>query len=203
MRYWFPRLVTALLVVLLSSIVMFWWLRIAAGPPAPAVPTLIKENVVESTSREFSALFPQVTLTADSDFKLLGIIAQNNGVGHALIAVGDKPAKPFPTGAQLAPGVIVKRVEARTAILERDGRQIQLTLPKTKTPAFPPATTTGLPASGAAAAAVSLPGQPASVSPIVQTDPGAQSNDSLNNATNHNSSAQPRNTEGRLNMLPR
>lgn len=202
MTSWFPRLVTALLVVLLSSIVMFWWLRIAAGPPAPAPTTLIKETVVKSSSSEFSALFPQVVLNADSDFKLLGIIAQNNGVGHALIAVGDKPAKPFPTGAQLAPGVIVKRLEARTAILDREGRQIQLTLPKAKTQAFPAAATTGLPASGAAAAAVSLPGQPASVSPTVQSEPGTENNNFLNNAAN-NSSSQPRNTEGRLNMLPR
>lgn len=202
MTSWFPRLVTALLVVLLSSIVMFWWLRIAAGPPAPAPTTLIKETVVKSSSSEFSALFPQVVLNADSDFKLLGIIAQNNGVGHALIAVGDKPAKPFPTGAQLAPGVIVKRLEARTAILDREGRQIQLTLPKAKTQAFPAAATTGLPASGAAAAAVSLPGQPASVSPTAQSEPGTENNNFLNNAAN-NSSSQPRNTEGRLNMLPR
>ena len=208
MTRWVPRLATALLAVLLSVIVMFWWLRIAAGPPAAPANTLAKDTTLVSSPTEITALFPQVIVTADSDFKLLGVIAQSNGGGRALIAVGDKPAKPFAPGTQLAPGVVIKRVDTRSVVLDRNGSQSQLTLPKGKIAAVSPLPG-ALPSAGAAAAAVLFSGQAPRVGPAIQNDIGIDSNGSNNSLSNpqnnpsNNQSPQPRNGEGRLNMLPR
>ena len=49
--------------------------------------------------------------------------------GAALIAVGDKPAKPFRVGAQVDEGLILLAVEARRALLGPEaGRAPALTL---------------------------------------------------------------------------
>ncbi|RZL92290.1 MAG: general secretion pathway protein C [Variovorax sp.] len=54
---------------------------------------------------------------AASRFVLLGVIADADGQGAALIAVDGKPARPFRVGGRLADGYVLQSVGARAATL--------------------------------------------------------------------------------------
>lgn len=73
-------------------------------------------------------------------FALLGVVADAQGGGVALIAVDGRPARPFVRGAQLAPGWTVQRLAARQVHLGQtlDG-PTRLTL---NLPPWPPAAAT-------------------------------------------------------------
>ncbi len=158
MSRWLPRLVTVFLAVLLAASLVFWWLKIAAGPTAPPAPTLVRENTT-APPRELTALFPQVQVSADSNFKLIGVIAEASGAGRALISVSEAPAKPYATGAELSPGVKVQRIEKRSVVLDRSGAQSSLSLPAVKIATMSPLP---LPPSGAMATLppAMIPAQP-------------------------------------------
>ena len=57
---------------------------------------------------------------APSRIVLIGVLASASSQGTALIAVGDKPAKPFRVGAQVDDGLILQSVKTRSALLGSD-----------------------------------------------------------------------------------
>lgn len=196
MSRWLPRLVTVFLAVLLAASLVFWWLKIAAGPPAPPAQTLVRESTV-TPPRELTALFPQVQVSADSNFKLIGVIAEASGAGRALISVSEAPAKPYAAGAELSPGVKVQRIEKRSVVLDRSGAQSSLSLPAVKIATMSPLP---LPPSGAAAAPP--PAMLQVPPPQEAPQPGQVSNQPPPNQVPQPKAARPQPGEGRMNMLP-
>lgn len=81
-------------------------------------------------------------------FKLLGVLAYKTQEGYALIAIDGKPAKPYPVGATLEEGWILKSVAARSAILDPGTDEPTIVLQLSPTPATttPPAAAGAIPA---------------------------------------------------------
>ena len=63
------------------------------------------------------------TPEAASRFVLLGVVADTDGQGAALIAVDGKPPRPFRVGAKVADGYVLHSVSARAAIARRERRR--------------------------------------------------------------------------------
>jgi general secretion pathway protein C len=52
-----------------------------------------------------------------SRFTLLGVVAESDGGGAALISVDGKPPKPYRVGAALDEGLVLQSVQARRAAI--------------------------------------------------------------------------------------
>jgi general secretion pathway protein C len=59
---------------------------------------------------------------AQTKYKLLGVITEGTLGGSALIAIDDKPAKPFRIGDPVMDDLVLKSVEARSATLGAKGQ---------------------------------------------------------------------------------
>jgi len=119
---WPAPLATLVVWGLAAASITFWGLRLSAPaesvtPPAVASPPPVVDPVVVGRLlgavdvRTVAAAAPE----AASRFVLLGVIADSDGQGAALIAVDGKPARPFRVGAALADGYILQSVGARAA----------------------------------------------------------------------------------------
>ena len=69
-----------------------------------------------------------------SRFVLQGVLGGDRA-GAALIAIDNKPAKPFALGAELASGWQLTRVSGRTVTIVRQGAELELSLPPLALPA--------------------------------------------------------------------
>jgi general secretion pathway protein C len=126
MQRWLPRLLTVVLSALLAGIVAYWWLKVAAGPPqAPARTLSRNSDMVTPAARDLVALFGGATGNMDASVK---VIAGNEGGGRALLSLNDAPAKPYAVGASVAPGLVLKGIEARAVLLERNGAPLRVNL---------------------------------------------------------------------------
>jgi general secretion pathway protein C len=84
----------------------------ALGPMSPGDPSVIAKLLGATR-----AAAPAAQAVAPTKIILMGVLAGASSQGAALIAVGDKPAKPFRVGAQVDEGLILLAVEARRALL--------------------------------------------------------------------------------------
>jgi len=64
-----------------------------------------------------AAPMAQAAAAAPNRIVLIGVLANASSQGTALIAVGDKPAKPFRVGAQVDDGLFLQSVKTRSASL--------------------------------------------------------------------------------------
>jgi general secretion pathway protein C len=62
-----------------------------------------------------AAAAPVATLS--SRFQLLGVVAEGDGGGAALIAVDGKPAKPYRVGAPVDENLVLQSVAPRRAVI--------------------------------------------------------------------------------------
>jgi general secretion pathway protein C len=148
---------------LLAACAVFWGLRIGGSSPvAPAHTVPVGEAALPRV--ELSRLFGAEPVAkasevpeaaASSRFHLIGVVANKveGGPGIALIAIDDKPARPFRLGAEIDGDLVLQAVEARgVSIGPRGGAAtVRLDLPP-----LPPAAVGSLPPAvsnfGAAAA---------------------------------------------------
>jgi general secretion pathway protein C len=105
---------------LAAASITFWGLRLAAPADAVAPPTVASAPPAVDPAAVARALgavdAPAATApNAASRFVLLGVIADSDGQGAALIAVDGKPARPFRVGASLADAYVLQSVDARAA----------------------------------------------------------------------------------------
>lgn len=108
-----------------AASVVFWGLRLAApsdalAPPAVAGgPIVAPEPVV--LSRLLGGVPTEAAVTvvpeASSRFALLGVVADGDKQGAALIAVDGKAARPFRVGGQVGEGYVLQSVTTRAATL--------------------------------------------------------------------------------------
>ena len=121
---WPAPVATVVVWALAAASMVFWGLRLAAPADAVAPPAVVSApaavdpaavghllGVVDSTA------VVAATPDAASRFVLLGVIADTDGQGAALIAVDGKPARPFRVGAKLGDSYVLQSVGARVATL--------------------------------------------------------------------------------------
>lgn len=117
-----PQLVTLLALVALSVSLAYWAMQLFKAPQRPINPPPVP--VVQDASVEAgAALFGgQVSVATASNYQLRGVVAPANGRGAvAIIATDGQPAKAYPTGFEVAPGVTVREVQARYVLLQDGG----------------------------------------------------------------------------------
>ena len=125
-----PQFVTLLALVALSVSLAYWAMQLFKAPQRPINPPPVP--VVQDASVEAgAALFGgQVSVAAAaSNYQLKGVVAAGNGRGSvAIIATDGQPAKAYPTGSEVAPGVTVREVQARYVLLQDGGASKRLEL---------------------------------------------------------------------------
>jgi len=134
---WPAASATVLLWGAAAASVVFWGLRLAspaegARPPAvSAVPALRIDTAAVARAFGAQPAPEQVARAPDaaSRFALLGVVADANGHGAALIAVDGKPPRPYRAGAALAEGYVLQDVDARSVRIGAGPAAFTLQLP--------------------------------------------------------------------------
>ncbi|WP_343066298.1 type II secretion system protein N [Diaphorobacter ruginosibacter] len=121
---WKVRAGTFILWFLAMACVVFWGLRLSAGPQgssAPGMPPAPSVVDVQALMRLLGGTEVVVATTpkaAPTRYTLVGVLAgMRSGHGAALIEVDGKPAKPFRVGAEVADGLVVQSLGRREAHL--------------------------------------------------------------------------------------
>lgn len=181
-----PFVASVAAVVALTASVAYWGLQLykPAQRPIAAVPVLETPPALIDTAR---GLFGgETAVAAVSTYQLRGVVAARNGQRSvAIIAANNEAPQAYPVGAELAPGVLVKDVQARHVTLSEGGVPKRLELPAdtgvSMTTAAPlPDVNRGAPPPqpipGSQAALpqgqVAQPVQPPSATPMVAPPPG-------------------------------
>ena len=112
---------------LAAASVVFWGLRLTAPSDAVAPPAVLKrpsEPDPAAVAQALGAVSNQpvaaATPEAASRFALLGVVADADQQGAALIAVDGKPARPFKVGTKVADGFVLQSVTTRAVALGPD-----------------------------------------------------------------------------------
>lgn len=122
---WPSATATTALWALAAASVVFWGLRLMSPSDAVAPPALSSNAAVTVdpalVAQMLGAVPSQATVAATPDaasrFQLLGVVADADQKGAALIAVDGKPPRPFRVGAKVADGYVLHSVGARAASL--------------------------------------------------------------------------------------
>lgn len=122
---WPAAAATTALWALAAASVVFWGLRLAAPADAPAPPPVAGTPQAAPDPAAVARMLGAVstpaaaapTPEAASRFALLGVVADADQRGVALIAVDGKPPRPFRVGATVADGYVLQSLEARAAAL--------------------------------------------------------------------------------------
>lgn len=124
-----PLICSVAAVALLSASLAYWGMQLFTPKQRPiaAVPgTQVPEASMDGARGLFGG---NTAVAAVSNFQLRGVVADTRGRGSvAIISADAQPAKAFPVGAEVAPGVSVKEVQARHVILLEGGVQKRLDL---------------------------------------------------------------------------
>lgn len=123
---WPARLSTFALAALAAASTVYWGLRWSEPLSAPRANSDWTGQTPIDTGRVAQLLGAGVALVADdkvapavSQYKLIGVIAQGRGggLGSALIATDNAPAKPYKVGDRLSEELVLQSVSARGAAL--------------------------------------------------------------------------------------
>jgi general secretion pathway protein C len=115
---------TFLLWGLAAASAVYWGMKLGSGPgnapmapPAPSAPAADPAAIARllGSSPVAAAAAPVASLS--SRFSLLGVVAETDGGGAALISVDGKPPKPYRVGAALDDGLVLQSVQPRRAVI--------------------------------------------------------------------------------------
>lgn len=160
-----PLILTVCAVVLLSASLAYWALQffkpaqraLAAPPQQLAMPLNL-----DAAKGLFGGL---ITVAAASNYQLKGVVAAQGSDSAAIISVDGQPAMAYGQGREIAPGVIIKEVQAKYVMLSEGGALKRIELASDAVAGSAPSPSL-LPSGAAAQAAPSMP-QP--VPPAPQT----------------------------------
>ena len=140
---WWLRGATFSIAALAAASATFWGLKLSAPASPPHSITALATGLEASDNQAWVRLLggqkadasptPEAVDVSSSRFKLLGVVADANRQGHALIATDGKTAKPYRVGSPVEDGLILKSVSPRSAELARSGEAptgMTLELPK-------------------------------------------------------------------------
>jgi len=119
---WPSALGTTCVWALAVASVIFWGLRLAAPAESAAPPALVSPPVAvdpAEVAKAFGATTAPAALApeAGNRFVLLGVIADGEQRGAALIAVDGKAPRPYRIGQQVGDGYVLQSVDVRAARL--------------------------------------------------------------------------------------
>jgi general secretion pathway protein C len=106
---------------LVAASAVYWGMKLSSGSSAPVAPAVRAAPPPDPAA--IARLLGAVPVAAApvaslaSRFQLLGVVADVDGGGAALIAVDGKPPKPFRVGANVDEGLVLQSVEPRRATL--------------------------------------------------------------------------------------
>lgn len=145
---------------------VFWALRLfvpgeptpvsglaATRPAAPAADLSRLLGAAPAPPTQGAAAAPAAS---DARFKLIGVVAQTQGPGIALLSIDGKPARAFRAGAPVDGDWVLQQVGPLSATLGPAGGSPTLTLSLPP----PPGAARGVPSSGGAAATTAPPQAP-------------------------------------------
>ncbi|MDM0017882.1 type II secretion system protein N [Variovorax saccharolyticus] len=120
---WPSATATTAVWALAAASLVFWGLRLAGPSDAPAPPAVAGTPQAAldpaAVARVLGAVSTQAAAVAApeaaSRFSLLGVVADAEQQGVALIAVDGKPPRPFRVGARVADGFVLQSLGARSA----------------------------------------------------------------------------------------
>ncbi|TAM48003.1 MAG: hypothetical protein EPN61_04100 [Burkholderiaceae bacterium] len=123
-RRWWLHSATLIVWALAAASVVFWALKFVPAPSAPTAlpiagsgaPAVDPAAVARLLGANAAAPAAQTTSGA-SRYVLLGVVADREHRGAALIAVDGKPPKPFRVGATVDDGLLLQSVAPRRALL--------------------------------------------------------------------------------------
>ena len=105
---------------LAAASAVYWGIKLSSSggtippaPPARMAPSTDPAAIARLLGSAPVAAAPAPALS--SRFSLLGLVAESDGGGAALIAVDGKPPKPFRVGAKIDEGLVLQAVEPRRA----------------------------------------------------------------------------------------
>ncbi|HXE23028.1 MAG TPA: type II secretion system protein N [Rhodoferax sp.] len=120
---WWAHGLTLLVWALAAASVVFWALKFVPAPRAPSAQPLQGTSVAadpQAVARLLGANLQgpaAATGGGESRYTLLGVVADRDHQGAALIAVDGKPPKPFLVGARVDDGLLLQSVAPRRALL--------------------------------------------------------------------------------------
>lgn len=124
-----PLICSVAAVAVLSASLAYWGMQLFKPKQRPiaAVPvTQVPEANMDAARGLFGG---NTAVAAVSNYQLRGVVADTRGHGSvAIISADGQPAKAFPVGSELSPGVSVKEVQPRHVILMEGGVQKRLDL---------------------------------------------------------------------------
>lgn len=139
---WRLRAVTLLLAALAAASAAYWGLKLglrgsvaASVPSAEGAAALDARAVVRALGGDLSPGQTSVAAPTRNPYVLMGVLADRNQSGAALIAVDGKTAKPFAVGTRVDGDWILQAVAGRKATLAgAGGVHMELELPAVARP---------------------------------------------------------------------
>lgn len=107
---------------LVAASAVYWGMKLGsspAGAPAEAAVRSVPPSDPAAVARLLGATTAAAAapVNPSSRFQLLGVVAERDGGGAALLAVDGKPPKPYRAGAQVDENLVLQSVEARRVTL--------------------------------------------------------------------------------------
>lgn len=116
--------VTLIVWALAAASAVFWGLKFVPAPHAPAALPIAGAGVPAADPGAVARLLganpaaaPASAVSGASRYALLGVVADRDHIGAALIAVDGKPPKPYRVGTPVDDGLLLQSVAPRRALL--------------------------------------------------------------------------------------
>lgn len=109
---------------LAAASAVYWGMKLsstgmpaALAPPAPSAPASDPAAIARLLGATPATAAAAPVASLSSRFSLLGIVAERDGGGAALISVDGKPPKPYRVGAPIDEGLLLQSVQQRRALI--------------------------------------------------------------------------------------
>ncbi len=124
-----PLISTVAAVAAVSASLAYWGLQLYKPQQRPIAAPPLQAAAGPQIDSARGLFGGEVAVAAASSYQLRGVVAAANGRGSvAIIATDAQPAKAFPVGAEVVPGVTVKDVQPRFVLLQEGGVQKRVDL---------------------------------------------------------------------------
>lgn len=107
---------------LVAASAVYWGVKLSSStatgplaPPAPSAPPSDPAAIARLLGATSTAAAAAPAASLSSRFTLLGVVAEADGGGAALISVDGKPPKPYRVGATVDEGLVLQSVQPRRA----------------------------------------------------------------------------------------